>query len=148
MKEWQSVETDPWKEFNDSTVSAFDLKKKLEEEAFGTKDMENTNATSDAMTDEQLAAFLSGAAGGQSKTYGKSAYMLVYERKSKKALRVFEMKGGKEESSGVSEKRLKQFFLEAGQMHHNKHNKQSKQNINKRNKFFLEAGACCGQSPC
>ena len=77
------------------------FKKKLEEEAFGTKDMENTNATSDAMTDEQLAAFLSGAAGGQSKTYGKSAYMLVYERKSKKALRVIEMKDGKEEETLV-----------------------------------------------
>lgn len=38
---------------------------------------------SDVMTDAELAAFLSTG----SKTYGKSAYMLIYERKSKKNLR-------------------------------------------------------------
>lgn len=37
------------------------------------------------MTDAQLAAFLSGGGGG-TKTYGKSAYVLFYERKSKKNL--------------------------------------------------------------
>jgi hypothetical protein len=35
------------------------------------------------MTDAELATFLSTG----SKTYGKSAYMLIYERKSKKNLR-------------------------------------------------------------
>ena len=47
LKDWMNVEADSWKEFNDSSVSAFDLKKKLEEEAFGTKDIENTGGTSD-----------------------------------------------------------------------------------------------------
>lgn len=59
----------------------------MEKEAYGTKDTTSGNATSDAMTDEQLASFLMSGGGGL-KTYGKSAYMLVYERLSKKDLRV------------------------------------------------------------
>ena len=44
------------------------------------------------MTDAELASFL--ASGAQ--TYGKSAYMLVYERKSKKNLREIGVKSAKE----------------------------------------------------
>lgn len=46
------------------------------------------------MTDAELASFL--ASGAQ--TYGKSAYMLVYERKSKRSLHEVVAEEGKEET--------------------------------------------------
>lgn len=111
LKEWQNVEADSWKEFNDSSVSAFDVRKKLEEEAFGTKEADDTAVASDAMTDEQLAAFLQSGGGG-TKSYGKSAYMLVYERKSKRSLRVIEQKDGKDEEVSVNFREVEKFVPE------------------------------------
>jgi len=43
------------------------------------------------MTDAQLATFMAESAGGDPGKYGKSAYMLVYERKSKKDLKDFSL---------------------------------------------------------
>ena len=62
----------------------FDFDKNIKEEAFGSGgDSADIGIKSDVMTDAELATFLSTG----SKTYGKSAYMLIYERKSKKNLR-------------------------------------------------------------
>ena len=54
----------------------------LEKEAFGGDQESSNKGTGDALSDQELATFL--ASGAQS--YGKSAYMLIYERKSKKNL--------------------------------------------------------------
>jgi len=78
---WRKVEADPWKVFNDATVSSFNFERDLKSESFG-GDGEQNNTASDAMSDAELTAFLS--SGTQS--YGKSAYMLIYERMSKKGL--------------------------------------------------------------
>lgn len=64
---WASTEQDQWMEFNDSTVRGFNFEK-LKEECFG----------GDGGAD-------SWGWGGSS---GKSAYMLVYERKQKKPIKV------------------------------------------------------------
>lgn len=69
--DWAKTENDPWMEFNDSTVRGFNFEK-MKEECFG------------------------GDAGGSSgydgwgfgSSSGKSAYMLVYERKHKKPIKV------------------------------------------------------------
>lgn len=61
----------------------FDFKGDLVSEAFGGDPAATEAATGDAMTEAQLAAFLTSGA----QSYGKSAYMLIYERKSKKNLR-------------------------------------------------------------
>jgi hypothetical protein len=81
-QEWSEISKDQWKVFDDSTVRHFNFDKDLKDEAFGQAPAggEGAAKSSDAMTDAELAQFLS--VGGQS--YGKSAYMLVYERKSKK----------------------------------------------------------------
>ena len=47
--------------------------------------------------------------GGGTKTYGKSAYMLVYERKSKKDLRVVDQTGEEEKVSKVGFRQVEQF---------------------------------------
>ena len=79
---WRKVEQDDWKVFDDATIRHFKFDD-LKSEAFGSGGEEKgENKTSDAMTDSELTAFL--ASGSQS--YGKSAYMLIYERKSKKDL--------------------------------------------------------------
>jgi hypothetical protein len=96
--EWAEVGKDPWKVFNDSEVRHFNFDKDLKAEAFGVsageKDDEGGERKSDAMTDAELASFLAGGA----KTYGKSAYMLVYERKSKKSLHEVVGEEGAEET--------------------------------------------------
>lgn len=73
-----------WKKFDDSVVGDFDFNKNLKSESFGTIPVSGQVQTrnGNVMTDGDYAAFLAG--GGQ--TYGKSAYMLVYERKSKKSI--------------------------------------------------------------
>lgn len=80
-EKWKKVELNPWKEFNDSNVSIFLFDKNIEKEAFG-GDQTSKNTASDAMSDADLANFLSTGSGA----YGKSAYMLFYERKKKRNL--------------------------------------------------------------
>jgi hypothetical protein len=63
--DWLSVEKDFWKEFNDDEVKFFSFKD-LEKEAFGS----------------EVNSFVQKEQGS-----GKSAYMLVYERKKKKEIR-------------------------------------------------------------
>ena len=57
---WMQTENDPWMEFNDSRVSNFKFEN-LEEDAFGEKSKSYSSIW-----------------GGD---YGKSAYMLIYERR-------------------------------------------------------------------
>jgi ubiquitin carboxyl-terminal hydrolase 9/24 len=78
---WRKVENDPWKVFDDASIRHFNFSGDLVNEAFG-GDRDSTKASSDAMSDKEWTTFLS--SGNQS--YGKSAYMLIYERKSKKNL--------------------------------------------------------------
>ena len=65
---WHKTEKDPWMEFNDASVSDWDFKN-LAKECYG-----NENST----------GFFS--AGGDS--YGTSGYMLFYERRKKKDLKI------------------------------------------------------------
>lgn len=74
------MEGDPWKVFDDSTVRPFSFEKDLKNEAYGGD--RDSKMTGDAMSDTELTAFLSSGA----QSYGKSAYMLIYERKSKRDL--------------------------------------------------------------
>lgn len=67
---WSKTESDPWMEFNDSTVREFNLDK-LKEEGYGGDGKSGSDDT--------------WSFGG---SYGKSAYMLVYERKKKKPLKI------------------------------------------------------------
>jgi ubiquitin carboxyl-terminal hydrolase 9/24 len=67
---WELTETDPWMEFNDSTVREFNFEK-LKEECYG--------------GDGKSADDGGWSFGG---SYGKSAYMLVYERKKKRPLKI------------------------------------------------------------
>jgi len=67
---WHQTEVDPWMEYNDSTVKDFNFEK-IKEDCFG----------GDSKGSDDGFGF-----GGSS--YGKSAYMLVYERKKKKPLKV------------------------------------------------------------
>lgn len=67
---WSKTEGDPWMEFNDSMVRDFNFEK-LKEECYG-GDGKSGNDDSWSF-------------GG---SYGKSAYMLVYERKKKRPLKI------------------------------------------------------------
>jgi hypothetical protein len=67
-EDWIHTDVDPWMEFNDSTVRDLDFKK----------------VTEDGFGGEQTTS----GWGSSSGAYGKSAYMLVYERKEKKPVKV------------------------------------------------------------
>ena len=82
---WRKTEADTWKAFDDDTVRGFNFAANLKNEAFGGG--QDTAKTSDAMTDAELSAFLSAG----TETYGQSAYMLVYERKTKRNLREYSL---------------------------------------------------------
>lgn len=69
--EWLNVEKDNWRVFNDEEVKYFSFKD-LAAEAFG------GNET--ALNQNEVQNFLASTEA----SYGKSAYMLVYERKKKK----------------------------------------------------------------
>lgn len=56
---WRKVDTDPWREFNDSIVRHFPFQSQMKAEAFGGS--QENKKTSDAMTDAELQEFLSGA---------------------------------------------------------------------------------------
>ncbi len=72
--QWPLTEKDAWMEFNDSRVSDFNFSK-IKDDCFG-------NDGNKSQSDEFSFGF------GNSTSYGKSAYMLVYERKEKKPLKV------------------------------------------------------------
>ncbi len=65
---WPETEKDSWMEFNDSTVREFSFDK-IKEDCYGGE------SSGDSW-------------GFSSSTYGKSAYMLIYERRSKKDLKI------------------------------------------------------------
>lgn len=69
---WEQTNLDPWKEFNDSSVTDFNFEK-LENECMGGDGKEANDFGMSMMS---------------SSTYGKSAYMLVYERRLKKPIKV------------------------------------------------------------
>jgi hypothetical protein len=68
---WAKTESDPWMEFNDSSVRNFNFEK-LKEECFGADS-------------HSSGGYDSWGFGGSS---GKSAYMLVYERREKKPIKI------------------------------------------------------------
>mmetsp|Transcript_18346 Transcript_18346/g.24530 ORF Transcript_18346/g.24530 Transcript_18346/m.24530 type:complete len:320 (+) Transcript_18346:2495-3454(+) len=68
---WIKTEADPWMEFNDSRVSDWDFKE-LKQRTFGNVKGESNTGYFSAMGD----------------SYGTSAYMLFYERRSKKDLKI------------------------------------------------------------
>lgn len=73
---WNKTEQDPWMKFNDSSVTEYNFEKvnqnrsKLEEDTFG----------GDGKSGESDWSFGS--------SYGQSAYMLVYEKKQKRPLKI------------------------------------------------------------
>ena len=80
---WLETENDPWQEYNDSMVADWKFSK-MQEDCFG--DPANTENR------------------GWGGNYGKSAYMLFYERRKKKSLKIIvnedEVDGEQEKSSG------------------------------------------------
>ncbi|CDW89068.1 ubiquitin carboxyl-terminal hydrolase family protein [Stylonychia lemnae] len=75
--EWATPERDQWKEFNDESVKFFSFAD-LKTEAFG------GNQETDFVNDDEMSSYLMNFGGGSS--YGKNAYMLVYERQQKRDL--------------------------------------------------------------
>ena len=71
---WQQTETDPWMEYNDSIVREFNFDK-MKDECYG------GDGKSGAGSDDNW-----GFSG--SSQYGKSAYMLIYERRKKRPLKI------------------------------------------------------------
>ena len=66
--DWIKTEKDPWMEFNDHTVSDWDFSK-IKNDAFG-----NSEESSDI--------------GSLGDSYGQSGYMLFYERRRKKPIKI------------------------------------------------------------
>jgi len=56
------VDGDPWKEFNDETVSTFAFQRDMDKEALGSDPEAKVGGSSDAMSDADLTAFLSAGA--------------------------------------------------------------------------------------
>ena len=71
--QWGATENDEWLEFNDSNVREYNFNK-LKDDAFG-GESNKIGISSEFML-----------LNSRSETYGKSAYMLVYERKLKRSL--------------------------------------------------------------
>lgn len=86
---WIKTNDDPWMEFNDSRVSDFQYNK-LEEESFG---------------EDASSAYSSWSFGGGN--YGKSAYMLFYERRKKKGLKILVPEAQVEETKATGVNVLK-----------------------------------------
>ena len=84
---WAATETEPWMEFNDSTVRTFSFDK-LKEECYG-----GSGGNEDTY----------GGGTGWGGNYGKSAYMLVYERKKKKPVKILvDAEEGKQSADDTS----------------------------------------------
>ena len=77
---WGNLEADNWMEFNDSRVTEFQASK-LNEECFG------GDGGSSSTVGFGLSSFDGWSMGG---SYGKSAYMLFYERRKKKPITLLE----------------------------------------------------------
>ena len=75
-----SSNTSDWKKFDDETVSFYNLSD-LEQDSFG-------GDKSSLTEDEQ---YISSTAGG---AWGKSAYMLIYEKQLKKPIREVDLSQG------------------------------------------------------
>lgn len=78
--DWRNVDDDSWMEFNDSTVRDFQVSK-LKEECFGG---DGGGGSSGGLGLSSLDGW------GLGGSYGKSAYMLFYERKLKKPITLLE----------------------------------------------------------
>ena len=79
--EWGQPEKDQWREFNDESIKYFTFSD-LKEEAFGGSSGANN------LADNEMTAYL--VHSGAAQSYGKNAYMLIYERQLKKDLKVVE----------------------------------------------------------
>ena len=88
--EWFLTEKDQWKVFEDDKIKPYSFSD-LKVDSFG--------GTSQSMTDHEMDAYLSHT--GVS-SFGKNAYMLVYERKSKRALKEVVLAEEKREDITVS----------------------------------------------
>lgn len=69
---WLETENDQWMEFNDSTVKDYQFSN-LKEECFGDKQFSSSSGFSTSFSGS---------------SYGKSGYMLFYERRLKKPIRI------------------------------------------------------------
>jgi len=90
---WERTDLDPWMEFNDSRVTEFNFDR-LKEECFGT---DNTTASNSTFA--------------SSYSYGKSAYMLVYERRKKKPLKVLVLDEEEKKQALYDEKKEEYYKL-------------------------------------
>lgn len=79
--QWASTDKEKWMEFNDSRVSDFKFEN-LKEECFGEKETGNRGGNQSYMA-SGFGGFVSFGGGAG---YGKSAYMLFYERQRKKPI--------------------------------------------------------------
>lgn len=86
---WADTESDPWMEFNDSTVKDFSTKN-IKSECYG-----------DAPGGSGGFGGMSGW-GGFSGSYGKSGYMLFYERRQKKPIKLLVEKMPEDEKEAAN----------------------------------------------
>jgi hypothetical protein len=78
QEKWEQVDKCNWRKFDDESNSTF-FTSNLQGEAFG--------GDSSSMTEAEVQTFVS----GDGRAYGKSAYMLVYERKQKTPIRIVDI---------------------------------------------------------
>jgi hypothetical protein len=88
-KEFEENEHERWMEFNDSIVRDFNIAK-LKEECYGG---DQTTSTSQGFG----MSTLEGWSFGGSNSFGKSGYMLFYEKKKKKPLKIVEPSSDEQE---------------------------------------------------
>jgi ubiquitin carboxyl-terminal hydrolase 34 len=74
---WEQTESDPWMEYNDSTVKEF-ATKNIKSECYGDAPTSSSSNFNPGM--------MSGWGGSFGGSYGKSGYMLFYERRVKKPI--------------------------------------------------------------
>lgn len=79
--EWMQTERDAWKQFEDDKVTQY-LYSNLKMDSFG--------GNSSNMNDNEMNAYLANSTGG---SFGKNAYMLIYERQKKKPIRQVYIEG-------------------------------------------------------
>mmetsp|Transcript_23126 Transcript_23126/g.22589 ORF Transcript_23126/g.22589 Transcript_23126/m.22589 type:complete len:247 (+) Transcript_23126:1460-2200(+) len=90
--EWAQPEKDMWKQFEDDKIKHYSFSD-MKLDSYG--GMQET-----AMNEYEINAYLANTGG----SFGKNAYMLVYERKKKKDLREVSVKGEEEEKGKEEEK--------------------------------------------
>jgi ubiquitin carboxyl-terminal hydrolase 34 len=79
---WEKTEDEPWKEYNDSTVKEYSFSD-MKVDCFGGGESSGSSGGGGIF---DLGGWFKSAGGGSS--YGKSAYMLIYERREKKPIKV------------------------------------------------------------